>query len=86
MKKLSFVEESWEDYLYWLKADKKLFKRLNQLIKESLRTPFEETGKPEPLKYKYQGCWSRRINQEHRLVYKVLDNEIIILSCRFHYD
>jgi len=86
MKKLSFVDESWEDYSYWLKADKKLFKRLNQLIKETLKNPFEGLGKPEPLKYKYQGCWSRRINQEHRLVYKVLDNEIIILSCRFHYD
>ena len=86
MKKLSFVDESWEDYLYWLKVDKNLFKRLNQLIKETLRNPFEGLGKPEPLKYKYQGCWSRRINQEHRLVYKVLDNEIIILSCRFHYD
>ena len=86
MKKLSFVDESWEDYLYWLKVDKKLFKRLNQIIKETLRNPFEGLGKPEPLKYKYQGCWSRRINQEHRLVYKVLDNEIIILSCRFHYD
>ena len=86
MKKLSFVDESWEDYSYWLKVDKTLFKRLNQLIKETLRNPFEGLGKPEPLKYKYQGCWSRRINQEHRLVYKVLDNEIIILSCRFHYD
>ena len=86
MKKLFFVDESWEDYLYWLKVDKKLFKRLNQLIKETLRNPFEWLGKPEPLKYKYQGCWSRRINQEHRLIYKVLDNEIIILSCRFHYD
>ena len=86
MKKLSFVDESWEDYLYWLKVDKKLFKRLNQIIKETLRNPFEGLGKPEPLKYKYQGCWSRRINQEHRLVYKVLENEIIILSCRFHYD
>ena len=86
MKKLSFVDESWEDYLYWLKVDKILLKRLNQLIKETLRNPFEGLGKPEPLKYKYQGCWSRRINQEHRLVYKVLDNEIIILSCRFHYD
>jgi len=86
MNKLSFVDESWEDYLYWLKVDKKLFKRLNQLIKETLRNPFEGLGKPEPLKYKYQGCWSRKINQEHRLVYKALDNEIIILSCRFHYD
>ena len=86
MKKLSFVDESWEDYSYWLKVDKKLFKRLNQLIEETLKNPFEGLGIPEPLKYKYQGCWSRRINQEHRLVYKVLDNEIIILSCRFHYD
>ena len=86
MKKLSFVDESWEDYSYWLKVDKKVIKRLDQLIEETLKNPFEELGKPEPLKYKYQGCWSRRINQEHRLVYKVLDNEIIILSCRFHYD
>jgi len=86
MKKLLFVDESWEDYLYWLKVDKKLFNKVNLLIKETLRNPFEGTGKPEPLKYKYQGCWSRRINQEHRLVYKVMDNEIIILSYRFHYD
>jgi toxin YoeB len=86
MRKLSFVDESWEDYLYWHNTDKKIFNRINQLIKEVTRNPFEGIGKPEPLKYKYQGCWSRKINQEHRLVYKVNDNEIIILSCRFHYD
>ena len=85
MRKLSFVDESWEDYLYWYNTDKKLFNRINQLIKEAARNPFEGIGKPEPLKYKYQGCWSRKINQKHRLVYKVIDNEIIILCCRFHY-
>ena len=86
MRKLSFVDESWEDYLHWYNTDKKLFNRINQLIKEAARNPLEGIGKPEPLKYKYQGCWSRKINQKHRLVYKVNDNEIIILSCRFHYD
>ena len=84
--KLCFVEESWEDYLYWQKPDKKMVSRINKLIKEIARTPFEGLGKPEPLKFKYRGFWSRRIDQEHRLIYKVTDNEIWIVKCRFHYD
>jgi len=84
--KLCFVDESWEDYLYWQKTDKKMLGRINMLIKEILRTPYEGLGKPEPLKHKYRGFWSRRINEEHRLIYKVVEGEIWILKCRFHYD
>lgn len=83
---LCFVDESWEDYLYWQKTDKKMLGRVNMLIKEILRTPYEGLGKPEPLKHKYRGLWSRRINEEHRLIYKVVEGEIWILKCRFHYD
>ena len=81
-----FVEESWEDYLYWQKTDKKLLKRINQLLKDIARNPFSGIEKPEPLKYKYQGLWSRRINAEHRLIYQVKEDEILIAKCRFHYD
>jgi len=84
--KLVFVEESWEDYLFWKATDKKILKRINALIKEIIRNPFEGIGKPEPLKHKYAGFWSRRINQEHRLIYQVKDNAILIAKCRFHYD
>jgi toxin YoeB len=84
--KYVFVDESWEDYLYWQKTDKQILKKINELIKEIARTPYDGTGKPEPLRYKYQGYWSRRINLEHRLVYKVLNDEIHIAKCRFHYD
>ena len=81
-----FVDESWEDYLYWQKTDKKMFKRINNLLKEISRTPFDGIGKPETLKYKYKGFWSRRIDGEHRLIYKVNEDEILIAKCRFHYD
>lgn len=81
-----FVDESWEDYLYWQKTDKKLLQRINILLKDISRTPFTGIGKPEPLRFKYKGFWSRRINDEHRLIYKVTDNEILIAKCRFHYD
>ena len=84
--KFVFVEESWEDYLYWLKTDKKKLKRINELLKDISRLPLEEIGKPEPLKFKYSGFWSRRIDQEHRLIYQVKDDEILIAKCRFHYD
>jgi len=84
--KFVFVKESWEDYLYWQKNDKKLLKRINILLKDISRTPFEGIGKPEGLKHKYSGLWSRRINQEHRLIYKIQEDEIHILKCRFHYD
>jgi toxin YoeB len=84
--KYVFVDESWEDYLYWQKTDKKLLLRINELLKDISRTPFSGIGKPEPLKHKYKGFWSRRINDEHRIIYKVKDEEILIAKCRFHYD
>ena len=81
-----FVEESWEDYLYWQKIDKRMLKRINDLLKDISRTPFTGIGKPEPLKHKYQGFWSRRIDGEHRLIYRVEGDDILIAKCRFHYD
>ena len=84
--KFVFVEESWEDYLYWQKTDKKMLQKINALLKDISLTPFDGIGKPEALKHKYRGFWSRRIDQEHRLIYKVTDTEILIAKCRFHYD
>jgi len=84
--KYIFVDESWEDYLYWQKVNKKTLKRINDLLKAISREPFSGTGKPEPLKHKYKGFWSRRIDDEHRLIYRVKGNEIHIAKCRFHYD
>lgn len=84
--KIIFVDESWEDYQYWQKTDKKILKKINDLIKEISRTPFTGLGKPEALKYKYKGFWSRRIDQEHRLIYQVKDDEIRVAKCRHHYD
>lgn len=84
--KYLFVDESWDDYLYWQKTDRKMVKRINALIKDISRQPFAGIGKPEPLKHKYRGYWSRRINEEHRLIYQVRDDEIRIIKCRFHYD
>lgn len=81
-----FVDESWEDYLYWQKVDKKKFKRINELLKDISRNPFDGINKPEPLKHKYVGFWSRRIDNEHRIIYQVKDVEILIAKCRFHYD
>lgn len=80
-----FIDEAWDDYLYWQKVDKKILKRINDLIKEIQRNPFEGTGKPEPLKFEMAGCWSRRIDLEHRLVYKVEKSYVIIIQCRYHY-
>ena len=77
---------AWEDYLYWQNADKKIVKKINTLLKDIDRTPFIGTGKPEPLKYALEGCWSRRINLEHRLVYKIDNNSIYVLQCRYHYQ
>ena len=84
--KYIFVDESWEDYLYWQKTNKKTLKRINELLKNISREPYSGNGKPEPLKHKYKGFWSRRIDGEHRLIYRVKDNEIHIAKCRFHYD
>ena len=82
---LSFADDAWDDYLYWQQQDKKVLKKINRLIKEIERSPFEGIGEPEPLKYNWSGYWSRRITIEHRLVYKVLDKQILIAQCRFHY-
>ena len=83
---LIFTENAWEDYLYWQKIDKKILKKINGLIKEIQRTPFEGSGRPEQLKYDLAGYWSRRIDQEHRLVYQITETEILIYACRYHYD
>ena len=83
--KIVFAEKAWEDYLYWQKTEKKLLKRTNELIKAIIRDPFEGIGKPEPLKHGLSGYWSRRINDEHRLVYKLTDDSLLIAQCRFHY-
>ena len=83
--KLVFAEEAWEDYLYWQKQDKKILKRINLLLKEISRHPFEGMGDPEPLRHNWSGYWSRRITREHRLVYKVVDDALWIAQCRYHY-
>jgi toxin YoeB len=80
-----WIEEGWEDYLFWQQVDKKTLKKINELIKAIQRTPFEGIGKPEALKENLSGWWSRRINLEDRLVYKVEQNRIVILQCRKHY-
>mgnify|MGYP003477539028 FL=1 len=82
---LIFSDKAWEEYMYWQNTDKQILKKINQLIKDIKREPFEGVGKPEPLKYELSGFWSRRISDEHRLVYEVSDSYIAIVSCRFHY-
>ncbi len=81
-----FVDESWEDYLHWQQTDRKMLKRINELLKDISRSPFTGLGKPEPLKHRYKGFWSRRIDSEHRLIYQVRGEDILIAKCRFHYD
>lgn len=83
--KYIFVDESWEDYLYWQETDKKILVKINGLLKDIAQNPYSGLGRPEPLKYKYSGFWSRRITNENRLIYQVRDNEIWIAKCRFHY-
>lgn len=83
--KLTFQEEGWEDYLYWQSFDRKQLKKINGLIRECMRTPFTGTGKPEPLKGEFSGWWSRRIDQEHRLVYRAAEDTLLIAQCRYHY-
>ena len=84
--KYVFADESWEDYLYWQKTDKKKLQRINELLKDIARQPFAGIGKPEPLKHQLAGFWSRRIDEEHRLIYTVQNDEILIAKCRFHYN
>lgn len=82
---LSWASQAWDDYLYWQTNDKRTLKRINTLIKAIERQPFAGPGKPEPLKHQWTGYWSRRIDRTHRLVYKVTDDAIIIVQCRYHY-
>lgn len=83
--KLVFAEEAWDDYLYWQKQDRRMVERINKLITEIQRQPFEGIGKPEPLKHALSGFWSRRINDEHRIVYRVEGDALQIAQLRFHY-
>ena len=82
---ISFHQHAWEDYLYWQQTDKSMLRRINQLIRDIQRTPFDGLGKSEPLKHALSGAWSRRITDEHRLVYRIEGEQVIILQCRFHY-
>ena len=83
--KLIFSSHAWEDYLYWQKTDRQMLKRINSLINEIMRDPFTGSGKPEPLKHGLSGYWSRRINDEHRIVYRPAENVILIAQLRYHY-
>lgn len=83
--KLVFTDEAWQEYLYWQACDKKILKKINMLIREIKRDPFGGIGKPEPLKHELAGYWSRRINQEHRLVYEIFEGTLVVISCRYHY-
>ena len=82
---LIFSDNAWDDYLYWQKTDIKMVKRINALIKNVQRTPFEGIGKPEPLKHALSSYWSRRINDEHRMTYKIDNDSILIAQLRYHY-
>jgi len=82
---LSWADNAWDDYLYWQTTDKKVLQRINTVIKEIKRQPFKGIGKPEPLKHNWADYWSRRINRQHRLVYKVSKNTLYIAQCSFHY-
>ena len=82
---LAWADNAWEDYLYWQQTDKKTLKRINTLITEIQRQPFTGIGDPEPLKHHWSGYWSRRIDREHRLVYRVEDEMITVVQCRYHY-
>ena len=83
--KLVFSEHAWEDYLYWQKTDKKILKRINELIQDIQRNKYEGKGKPEPLRHTLSGYWSRRITNEHRIVYKIEENKVLIAQLRYHY-
>ena len=82
---IAFSRRAWEDYQYWVQNDRRVARRIARLIEECVRNPFAGIGNPEPLKHEFAGCWSRRITQEHRLVYKVEGGSCLILQCRYHY-
>ena len=83
--KLIFADEAWDDYLHWQKQDKRMLERINTLIRETQREPFTGLGKPEPLKHALAGFWSRRITEEHRMVYKIEGNALLLAQLRYHY-
>ncbi len=84
--KITFSQNAWEEYISWQSEDKRILKKINTLNKEIQRNPYQGTGKPEPLKYDLSGLWSRRIDRDHRLVYQVVKNVLLIYSCRYHYE
>ncbi len=86
MKYKVFHQTAWEDYLYWLEQDKKILKRINLLIKDIERSPYKGIGKPEALKHNLAGWWSRRINDEHRIIYRIKDDQLQLASLRYHYS
>ena len=86
MGNITFTERAFEEYLYWQTQDRKTLKRINLLLKEICRTPFEGAGKPEPLRGNYSGLWSRRIDEVNRLVYQVTDGQVAVFQCRGHYE
>lgn len=83
--KVVFIDQGWEDYLFWQKHDKKILKKINDLLRDIYRNPYKGLGSPEPLKHDLTGYWSRRITLEHRLVYRMLDGHIRVVQCRYHY-
>jgi toxin YoeB len=86
MKEIKFTKTAWNDFIGWAETDKKVFTKLTSMINDTCRNPFGGNGNPEPLKYQLSGYWSRKINNEHRLIYKVSEDCIEIISCRYHYE
>ena len=84
--KIRFDEQGWQDYIHWSETDRRITRRINALIKDITRDPFAGIGKPEPLKHQFAGFWSRRIDGEHRVIYQIQDETVIIIQCRFHYE
>jgi len=85
MRNLTFTPDAWKEFEYWLEHQPEMAVKIRDLLKDCHRSPFAGLGKPEPLKYQFSGCWSRRISREHRLVYQVTEQTILIISVRFHY-
>jgi toxin YoeB len=83
--KIAFTPQAWDDYVYWEQTDPRISTRIRQLIKDTMRDPRRGIGKPEPLKHAFRGCWSRRITEEHRMVYQVAKDELLIMQLRYHY-
>ena len=86
MRNIEFVPKAFKEYLNWVETDRKIALKIGDLIRDILRNPFQGLGKPEALKHQYKGLWSRRIDQEHRLVYKILEDSVVIISCFSHYQ